>query len=653
MCGIGGYYNWKRDEPASREVLERMAWSMRHRGPDGFGYHLDGPLGLAHRRLAIIDLEGGHQPMSTPEGDLWISYNGEVYNYVELLDELRSYGHTPRTHSDTEAVILAYRQWGLDFASHLNGMFAIAIWDAKARSLVLCRDRLGIKPLYYADTPNGLAFASEIKALRAIDGIAREIDTESLDEYMTCGYVVHPRSMVRGVEKVEPGTIVTIRPDRGPSVHRYWQLAFRPEFGRREHEWAEEVRDLFTDSVRLQLRSDVPLGVLLSGGVDSTVIAATTAMLRGDPGEVDSFCVGVDVPGALTEFDWARQTAEGIGLRHHELRLGWKEYGDVLSESISMLDEPLCEPMVGQLLAVARLAREHVKVVLSGEGSDETWFGYPGYRVQYALELAQNLIPSPVQRRLVPVLDRVAGTVPMPSRLSKLMRLAAEPLERRYLGLNYFDTTLKNSIYSPALRAATEGRDSRESMRRLYDDAGGPEPLSRMAAVDCRAWLVDNTLLRSDLMSMATSLELRVPFLDHRLVELATHIPARFKVLPHDQKVILKRALADRLPPQVSKRRKVGFPTPLAELFRGDWGRHAEEVIASPSHVTEPFFDRPRLLAMMGEHRANKNDWSRVLFQVLMLETWSRALSETPATPPRGDHADTVSERPVQHSART
>ena len=563
-CGIAGYYNWRSGEPASRRVLESMTWSMRHRGPDGAGFHLDGSQGLAHRRLANIDLEGGHQPKSTRDGDIWISYNGEVYNYVELLDELRSRGHEPVTRCDTEAILLAYREWGLDFAAHLNGMFAIAIWDAPARRLVLCRDRMGIKPLYYAEVPGGIVFGSEIKALRALPGVARDIDLASLDEYMTCGYVCQPRSMVRGVTKVEPGTMVVVEPRKGLTTMRHWRLVFQPDHDRPAGEWAEEIRELFNDSARLHLRSDVPLGVLLSGGVDSTLIAATTARLRGDPGAVNSFCVGVDMPGALNEFEWARQVASGLGLRPHEQRLSWRQYGDVLLDAIGYLDEPLAEPMIGQLLAVSRLARQHVSVVLSGEGSDETWFGYPGYRVQYGLELMQKMMPAAVQRHLGSVLGHVADVVPMPSRIAKLLRLAAEPLERRYLGLNYFDTRVKDQLYARSLHASLAGRDAREVMRRFYDDAGGLEPLSRMAAVDCRTWLVDNTLLRSDLMSMAASLELRVPFLDYRLVELSARIPARLKVQVHDQKVILKRALADRLPPAVARRKKVGFPTPLA-----------------------------------------------------------------------------------------
>jgi asparagine synthase (glutamine-hydrolysing) len=623
MCGIAGQYNWRSNAPVQRERLEWMAYAMRHRGPDGQGIHIDGSLGLAHRRLAIIDIEGGHQPMSTRDGTLWIAYNGEVYNYLELLDELRGLGHEPQTCCDTEAVLLAYAQWGLDFTAHLNGMWALAIWDARCRRLVLSRDRLGVKPLYYAETDDGIVFGSELKILRTVPGIANALDLDALDEYMTCGYVIRPRCLVRGARKLLPGTTLTIDCDQGVKEQSFWSLRFEPDHGPSEQDWAQQICELFTDSVRLRLRSDVPLGTLLSGGVDSTLIATTLAELKGGGAYgIDSFCTGVDLPGALQEFTWARDVANKLGLRHHEQRLTGREYGAALVDACKLLDEPLAEPMIGQLLAVCRLARQYVKVVLSGEGSDETWFGYYGYRVQYAIDFLQKFIPDQALRWVSPLLDRAAGFLPIPPKAAKYMRLVAEPLERRYLGLNYFDTTVKNSLYLPEVRDALAERDARGPMRHLYD------------AVDCRAWLVDNTLLRSDQMSMASGLELRVPFLDYRLVELALRVPARFKVRFHDQKVILKKALASRLPTAVAKRRKVGFPTPLAELFRSDWGREAREVLANPTRTTAHLFDRQRIMQMLDRHQSGKEEWHTQLFQMLMLEYWARGFEQPPPRPP-------------------
>ena len=626
MCGIAGQFNWRTRAPVVRSDMELVAARLAHRGPDGEGFLLDGPLGLAHRRLAIIDIDGGVQPMSTADGSVAIIYNGEVFNYLELFDQLKARGHVPRTHSDTEAVLLAYQEWGLDFPSRLNGMFAIAIWDAARRRLVLCRDRMGVKPLYYAETRDGLVFASEIKALRGLAGVDTSLDLEAVDEYMTLGYVVHPRCMERGVKKLAPGTLATVDEAVGLQARTYWSLRFEPDYEPNAHQWAEQIGGLFDDAVKLSLRSDVPLGVLLSGGVDSTAIAATIARQHGGSTHgIDSFCVGVDIPGAVTEFAESKAVANQLGTRHHELRLTEKEHGSVLVEAAGLLDQPLAEPMVGQLLAVCRLAREHVTVLLSGDGSDETWFGYAAYRTMYAMQMAQSIVPAGLLRRLVPLFDRMAGLLPIPTHVAKFLRIAAEPLERRYLGLNFFDTHVKDQLFAPAVRAALAGRDPRESVRGLYDAAGGPEPLSRMAAVDCRAWLVDNTLLRSDLMSMAASVELRVPFMDHRLVELAARVPSRFKIGLRGEKLILRRALADRLPSAVANLPKIGFPTPVAQLLRGQWGHEARDTLQSSTSATRDLFDRVRLTRMLDEHRKGQRDWSRQLLQVLMLEHWARA----------------------------
>ena len=625
MCGIAGQFNWRTQKRASRADLEYMASRLVHRGPDGEGFFEAGAVGLAHRRLAIIDIEEGAQPMSLSDGRVTIVYNGEVYNYLELFEELRSLGHTPHTHSDTEAILLAYRQWGLDFVDRLIGMFAIAIWDASLQRLVLCRDRVGMKPLYYADTKDGLYFASEVKALRGLPGVDTTLDPDALDEYMTLGYIINPRCMERGIKKLRPATLATVEAGRGFQERTYWSLQFKPDYGPSADQWTEEIRALFDDAVKLQRRSDVPLGVLLSGGVDSTAIAATLVKQETGHG-VDSFCVGVDVPGAVTEFDEARRVAQALGTRHHEQRLTGEQHGQVLAEAAAQLCQPLAEPMVGQLLAVCRFAREHVTVILSGEGSDETWLGYDAYRTMYGIELAQLAIPNAVLRRLAPVAETLAGAFPASSKFAKYLRLATEPLERRYLGLNHFDTTVKDQLYSPEVRAAYAATDPRERVRKFYDGAGGSESISRMAALDCRTWLVDSTLLRSDLLSMAPSMELRAPFMDHRLVELAARVPASLKAGLFGTKMILKKALADRLPPGVGKRRKLGFPTPIAQLLRGPWGNTVGDVFRAPSDTTRDLFDRARLMRMLDEHRSGKSNWSRQLIMVLMLEYWAHAV---------------------------
>ncbi|MEQ9319244.1 MAG: asparagine synthase (glutamine-hydrolyzing) [Polyangiaceae bacterium] len=626
MCGVVGAYHYVTGAPVSDDVLRAMASRIAHRGPDGEGFFVEGAIGLGHRRLAVIDLASGQQPMSDAEGELWVSYNGEIYNFLELRDELETLGHRFRTHSDTEVLLAAYARWGLECVDHFNGMFAFALWDGRNRRLMLARDRLGIKPLYYAHTEDGVVFGSELKALRVVPGIGHEVDLVAVDEYLTCGYVLGPRSIYSAIRKLEPGTVMVFERNREPVSRRYWQLAFRPDFDRSPQAWHEAIVEAFDRSVRLQLRSDVPLGTLLSGGVDSTLIASTMARWgAGGENGIHSYCVGVDVADAQNEYRFSSEVAREVGTTHHELRVSADELGKLTLEAGALLDEPLVEPMVGQLLAICRHARDRVTVLLSGEGADETWFGYPSYRIHGAIDLIQRAIPRPLLGLFVAGLNAVGHRAPVPAKVMKHARNLTEPLERRYLGLSHFDLSLKDSLRGPALRDTLRDHDSREVMRRFFaNEAGGPESLSRMAAIDCRAWLVDNTLMRSDLMSMAASLELRVPFLDHHLVELATSVPVRLKVQPNDQKVILKRALRDRLPAMVARRRKAGFPTPLVQLYRGSFGREAASLWSEPSQTTRELIDHRHVLELYRAHRDGRANHSYVLHQMLMLELWGR-----------------------------
>ncbi len=633
VCGIAGRFNHRSGAPADEAELVDMARRLAHRGPDGEGTYLDGAVGLAHRRLSIIDREGGAQPMATTGPELVVTFNGEIYNYVELRRELCGKGHVFHSRSDTEVLLRAYAEWGLDCVSHFNGMFAFALWDTARRRLVLGRDRLGVKPLFFADTSDGVVFASEMKALVAVPTLDLSLHLGALSEYLMLGYVVHPRSMVSGIRKLAAGELRVYQEGREPSSHRYWRHRFEPDERRGPAETRRRLRELFDDSVKLRLRSDVPVGVLLSGGVDSTAIASTVAEVRDEGLEgIATFCVGVDVPGAQTEFEPARKVAEALGTEHHELRLDVEAHSALLMEAASLLDEPLAEPMIGQLLGVCRLAREHGPVLLSGEGADETWLGYTPYRTMYALELAQHVVPSLAARAAATWAG--ASTHPIARRVRRYAALLDEPLEERYRGLNDFDADVKPRLLSGDVRRALEGRDPYASLRALYADTRGLHPIARMAAVDSRAWLVDNSLARSDIMSMAASVEVRLPFMDYRLVELAERTAVGQRISPADQKIALKRALADRIPKEVRTRRKLGFPTPLPELFRGPWGHSVREVLESPSPWTAPLFDRKLVSTMLDQQQAGTADWSRTLFQLLVLEHWSRATSD--ASTPRG-----------------
>lgn len=626
MCGIAGIYNWESSRPVDQGILRDMAHRMAHRGPDGDGIYANGPVGLAHRRLSIIDINSGSQPMASPSGRQHLSYNGEIYNYLELRLELKRLGYRFRTHSDTEVVLASYLQWGEAFVERLNGMFAFAIWDQQSRRLTLGRDRLGIKPLFWVKTPGGMAFASEIKVLRAIPDCAREINIDAIDEYMTCGYVTAPRCMVNGVHKLPPASLMSVD-QRGVRDHRYWQFRFLPDYEVTEDAWQEQIRETFQDALKLQLRSDVPLGVFLSGGVDSTIICSEMTRQIEKKTEINSFCVGVESPDSQTEFDWAARVANKLGLNHHEYCLSSKQHGEFLIEAAMAIGEPIVEPMIGQLLAVSKFAAEHVKVVLSGEGADEFWLGYPGYRTLGLMDRFYRMVPALFIPGVKSSLLKLADSRLTSGRPAKYLRLLAEPLERRYLGLNFFDTANKLSVYSGDLKEHFATTDAREYARRYYSDVGGSESVSRMAAVDGQAWLVDNTLLRSDHMTMAASLELRVPFLDHRLVDLACRIPVAKKIRGSDQKRILKNAFYADVSQGVATRRKLGFPTPLNRLFREPWGEQVRDVILGSQENARNLFNRQRLGEMYQEHRAEKRDWGRELLQVLLFEYWASSLS--------------------------
>ena len=632
MCGLAGIFNHRSGEPVSRGDLEGMARRIAHRGPDGEGFYLDGALGFAHRRLAILDREGGAQPMISAAGTVLV-FNGEIYNYQEIFAELKRRGRSPETRSDTEALLLAYDEWGLEFVDRLTGMFALALWDARRRRLVLCRDRLGIKPLYLAETPAGLVFGSEVKALWSLPGVDASIDVTALDEYMSLGFVLGPRTMMRGVRKLDAGTLVTVEMGGRPAARRYWSLRFDPDPVPDARAWADEVRAVFEDVTRLHLLRDVPLGVLLSGGLDSSVIAATVAQ-RPDVCSLESFTVSVDIPGAISEQRWARQVADAVGATHHERRLSEVEHTALLHQVAERLDQPIADPMCAQLYSVCQLARDAgIKVLLSGEGADELFFGYRVYPNMALVEQAQQLVPPALLRGVIaPALRRAAGALGHLPKLAKLLTIAGEPLSRRYLGVNFFEPALKARLYRGDVAASLRGHDVLATVARRYDGSGGPEPLAQMAAFDCGAWLVDSILFRSDLMSMAASLEMRVPFLDHRLVELAARIPARHKVHGRTGKVVLRRAFADRVPEAVLTRPKIGFSTPLRELFRLGFGHEAEELLTAPGATTSAFFERAAVRRLFAEHRAGR-DHSRTLHQIYALESWGRAVARRERAP--------------------
>jgi asparagine synthase (glutamine-hydrolysing) len=615
MCGIAGVYRFRSGRPADAAELRTMGASIAHRGPDDEGYFQDGPVGLAHKRLTILDTSTrGRQPLFSEDGQVALIYNGEVYNYLELRAELEAQGHTFRTQTDTEVVLRLWQTEGEGMLEKLNGMFAFAIWDRAADTLFLARDRLGIKPLYYRLDDEGILFASEVKALLAVSGRKPEVDVDMLDAYMSVGYVPTERTLFRGIHKLLPGWCMTVNRD-GVHPRQYWDLKPEP-VEQSEEDCVREALELLRDSVRLQLRSDVPLGVFLSGGIDSSAVVA----LMHEMGirDIRTFTVAYDFGPQYDETRYARQIAEKFRTRHREIFVTPQEFRDFIPSLVWHMDEPVTEAAAISLFHVAKLAREDVVVVLSGEGSDEVFGGYPIYKYMQTLERYRQL-PGGLRRGVInPALDLLGG------KWQKYTRLAEQPLRERYLGVSFYDTPVKEALYRPELRGRFNGHGMPSLIQPYYDKARGLDPLYQMMYLDVKSWLPDDLLVKADKMTMATSVELRVPFLDHRVVELGGRIPTRYRIKGWSTKHVLKKAMEPYLPREILHRGKMGFPTPLARMFQGEMRSYVAEVLGSDRFLDRGYFRPEVVRGLVAEHLEGARDHHRVLWQLLVLEEWHR-----------------------------
>jgi asparagine synthase (glutamine-hydrolysing) len=619
MCGIVGIASLTTPAPIDRARLRRMRDVLRHRGPDGEGLVLDGPVGLGHRRLAIVDVAGGAQPMANEDETVWITFNGEIYNHAALRPGLEARGHRYRTRSDTETVLHLYEEEGERGVERLAGMFAFAIWDRRRGRLLLARDRLGIKPLYYAVTADELLFASEIKALLAA-GLRPQLDERVLPEYLATRFVGGEETLFRGVKALPPGTLLTWTAGEGLRERRYWSIPpVGVDDGRTFVAHARDLRTRMGDAVRSHLMSDVPLGLFLSGGIDSSGLLGLMRPMSKEP--VQTFSVGFAETGA-DERPYARLAARAAGARHREIVVSPAECFRELARLVWHEDEPLAFPSSLPLYFLSRLAREHVKVVLTGEGADELFLGYNRYRVIAWNERLgrryRSLLPTAVQSgvgRLVPRLPRAARRYAERSFLS----LAQDP--RSLLCENF-------AIFSDAQRARIVADGERPGMRdphaeplRGYAEASGGT-LDRMSRVDLQTSLV-RLLMKQDRMSMAASLESRVPFLDHELVEHVAALPAEVKLRGLTTKAILREALRGLVPPPILTRSKMGFPVPVGRWLRGPLWPVVEEFVLSPRALSRGLFEPAEVARLAREHRSGAAHGDR-LWLLVNLEVWQR-----------------------------
>jgi asparagine synthase (glutamine-hydrolysing) len=624
MCGIAGIIDPNTAPDPGK--IEAMMAAMPYRGPDGDGricFEPDG-IALGHRRLSILDLSSaGAQPMASDDQQFWLIHNGEVYNYLEIRRDLQALGWKFRSGTDTEVVLAAYQQWGAACVERFMGMYAFAIWDRAKRELFAARDRLGIKPLYFTETAGGgLLFASEVKAILAVRGGRGEVDVPLIDAYMDFGYVPGEDTLHRGIRRLLPGH--TLRWSGGRTVvSNYWDLRFGQDGARSQVSLEESItrtNQLLSESVALHLRSDVPLGVFLSGGLDSSAVVALLS--REVRRNLNTFSVAWDFGPDYDETPYAREVARAFGTDHHEIRVTPQQFRDFLPDFIWHMDEPVTEAAAISLYYVSKLARERVVVCLSGEGSDELFAGYDFYTYNLAIERARRWLGGGIFRGLAQLAARVRRL----AKFRKYLDLAGRPLSERYRGISSYEPADKRALYSSGFAARTAQGAERcgAFIEGLFAYSRDWDPLSRMLHFDTKTWLVDDLLIKADRMSMATSIELRVPFLDHRLVEHAASLPSDFKIRRGDTKFILKRCLAGQLPPGILRRRKMGFPTPLKIMLRGPLFDYARDLLLSRPAIERGYFERGAVEKLLLEHRSGRADHHRRIWQLAVLEEWHR-----------------------------
>ena len=626
MCGICGIFLFDKVQRVNREVLSDMNRQIAHRGPDDDGFFVDGNVGLAMRRLSIIDIRTGHQPLSNEDGSIWIVFNGEIYNHGELRKDLISRGHRYRTQSDTETIVHLYEEYGKNCVQYLRGMFAFAIWDRSRRSLFIARDRLGIKPLYYRHQGDTFLFGSEIKTILNYRHVRPEFNRGTLAEYLAFGYIAGEETMYAGINKLLPGHTLILEEDkRALQIEPYWDLNIQSDDGKRPYEqYVSEYRERLEDCVSSHLMSDVPLGVFLSGGLDSSAVAALTTKIRQEP--IQTFSVGYGEQ-EFSELPYARTVAEHLRSRHHEIHVNWGDFFQTLPRLIWHEDEPVVWPSSVALYFVARLAREHVTVVLTGEGSDETLAGYTRYAWTLLNSRMDRVYRSMTPAGLRALLRSAIGLTPISAAYKR-------KLEHTFLGRDgaswpsfYFDNFYcafsasdQDELLTPDAKESA-GDPYAGSMH--YWNGSSGDLLHRLLYTDIKTYLVE-LLMKQDQMSMAASIESRVPFLDHALVEFTATIPAKYSTKGMAGKCILKSAVADLLPEAIMSRKKMGFPTPWEYWLKGPQLEVLEQLLLEPRTLQRRLFRQEILQRLFAEHRSGARDHGSRIWRLLNLELWLR-----------------------------
>jgi len=626
MCGIAGMMSFDQ-QPVSLDQLQAMCAAISHRGPDEEGFYVGQGVGLGIRRLSIIDLKTGHQPVHNEDGTIWVVFNGEIYNFRELQTQLKDLGHTFYTATDTEVIVHLYEEYGGHCVEHLRGMFAFALWDGRRRQLLLARDRLGIKPLHYAVVGGRLLFASELKALLQVPELERKLNWSSVNHVFTFLTTPPSESIIEGIRKLEPGHFLIASPGKDLLTERYWELRFEPDYRRPEEEFVEELRELLQESVSLHLVSDVPLGAFLSGGIDSSSVVATMARMTSRP--VKTFSIGFH-EGVYNEVEYARVVAERFGTEHHELILE-PDVQKVIEDLAWYLDEPFGDPSAIPTYMVSKLASEHVTVVLSGDGGDELFGGYD----KYVVEERERRYPVPPVARAV--LGMISAMMPEGMRGRNFVRHFSLAGFERYLdAVTLFKRDAQKKLFSSE---AFEQLANCDPWRLAADHllnghAGKADWLSAVQRFDLKGYLPLDILSKVDRMSMAHSLEARVPLLDHKFVEFAARIPPELRLRNGTTKYLFKRAMRGILPDAIIDRPKHGFAVPLGCWFRGQLGDFLRELLLSETSRRRGILNTAYVEQLVQRHE-NGRPLDLHLWTLISFELWCRTfLDRRPGNPP-------------------
>jgi asparagine synthase (glutamine-hydrolysing) len=624
MCGIAGFIDqsiYSREERLA--ILDRMCRVIAHRGPDDQGLKLIGPTALGMRRLSIIDIAGGHQPMSGEDGSVTVVFNGEIYNFLELRRDLEARGHQFLTNADTEAIVHGYEEFGPSNVSNLRGMFSFAIWDEKAKSLFLGRDRVGKKPLYYTTAPDGtFVFGSELKSLLEHPSVERDLDIEALDAYLTLGYVPEPLSIFRRIRKLPPGNYLTFA--KGLiQIEQYWDFSYQVSEPRSEDSYRDELRELLDEAVRIRLVSDVPLGAFLSGGIDSSAVVGLMARHMDQP--VKTFSIGFH-EDSHNELKYARLTAKKFGTDHHEF-LVTPDICDVVDELVWHFDEPFADSSAIPTYMVSKLAREHVTVVLSGDGGDELFAGYRRYLIEQSRRAFARM-PRFIREG---VMEPLSLRLPHGARGRNLLHnVALDPVDRYLDSVSVFTSLNRKLLYTRDFSKSLE--DSNFVSERFYECASTirtGEEIDRLLYIDSKTYLPGDILTKVDRMSMAASLEARAPLLDHKLIDFVTRIPPNLKIAGGETKRIFKRAISDLIPEEILTRPKQGFGIPIPQWINQELRGRIRETLSDPLTQQRGYFDPGYVGLLLEEHERGRRDHSKALWALLMLELWHRTFLDS------------------------